>query len=133
MVERRNPLLQVTVDGAVHPFDLDALNGRQIGQIEKWCGITAEEFGEGIQNGTIGAATAAVFLSVDQAKGPLSTDEALAAMDTVSVHSVVVFEYAPDPDAPPAKKPAPRKAPAKKAATRKAPAKKAATRARSSR
>ena len=125
-VEKRNPLLKVTVDGIVYPFDLDALNGRQMGQIEKWCSLTAIEFGEGIQNGTIGAATAAVFVSVDQAKGPLSSDEAVAAMDVVSVHSVIEFAYA---EPAPVKKAAAKKAPAKSVAARKsAPAKKAAAR-----
>lgn len=127
MAEQQNPKLEVVVDGVHYPFDFDKINGRQLGQIYKWCGITAEEFADGIVNGgSMGVASAAVYLSVDQFRGPLSTDEVVAVMDTVSVHSTdVTFSVVPDPV-----KPAAKKAPAKKsvAARKSAPAKKAAAR-----
>ena len=130
MAEQQNPKLEVVVDGVHYPFDFDKINGRQLGQIYKWCGITAEEFADGIVNGgSMGVASAAVYLSVDQFRGPLSTDEVVAVMDTVSVHSAdVTFSVVPDPVKPAAKKAPAKKAPAKKkAAPRSTPAGRKAT------
>lgn len=131
MTEQHNPKLEVVVDGVHYPFDFDKINGRQLGQIYKWCGITAEEFAEGIVNGgSMGVASAAVYLSVDQFRGPLPTDEVVAVMDTVSVHSTdITFAVVDDLTPAPVKRAA-KKAPAKKsvAARKSAPAKKAAAR-----
>lgn len=115
-----NPLLQVTVDGVTYPFDFDAVNGRQMALILKWCGISMADMAEAISTGgsdTLAAVAAAIFLSVDQAKGPLSSDQAVAVMEQVGVHS-----SAAEWDVQPGEKPAPRKAPVKKAPAKKPPA-----------
>jgi hypothetical protein len=117
MAEQQNPKLEVVVDGVHYPFDFDKINGRQLGQIYKWCGITAEEFADGIVNGgSMGVASAAVYLSVDQFRGPLPTDEVVSVMDTVSVHSTDITFAVVDVPAAPAKKAPAKKAPAKKKA-----------------
>jgi len=121
VTETHNPKLEVVVDGVHYPFDFDKITGRHLGQIYKWCGITAEEFADGIVNGgSAGVASAAVYVSVDQFRGPLDTDEVVAAMDSVSVHSTdITFAVIDEVPAKPAAKKAPaKKAPAKRAAPR---------------
>ena len=94
MADSLNPRLAVTVGETVYEFDFDAITGRQLGMIETWCGIDGAAFAEGIKSGSHAAAAAAVFVSVDQASGPLSVPQALIAMDLVSIHSPVAFSLA---------------------------------------